>query len=220
LQSTQDAVVVSFKQQGWTREDAFDSWKKVYNTSASMQWVCFVVAAVSFYPTECWFAYSWNLCLTKHIVALGLMGLNAYSVVSQFEIIGEFGWFFGDFFINDEAIPLKLSYQGIYRFLENPDSQIGFAGFYGLALLSESFTLFLLAAFGQVSSYIFTLLVERPHMKRKYGDAVRGTSGAASALLQIVGEEVNKAKKIMSQLDLSPGPKAKPLKDSGDKKKN
>ncbi len=219
LQSTRDAVVVSFKEQGWTREDAFDSWKKVYNTSATMQWICFGVAAISVYPTECWYTYSWNLCLTKHIVAIGLIALNMWSVVSQFEIIGEFGWFFGDFFINDEAIPLKLSYQGIYRFLENPDSQIGFAGFYGLALLSESFTLFSLAAFGQVSSYLFVLLVERPHMRRKYGDAVRGTSGAASALLQIVGEEVKKAKKIISQLDLSPGPRAKAEDARGDKTK-
>ncbi len=31
--------------QGWTREDAFDSWKKIYNTSATMQWVVFFTAA-------------------------------------------------------------------------------------------------------------------------------------------------------------------------------
>jgi phosphatidylethanolamine N-methyltransferase len=75
-----------------------------------MQWINFVVAAFSVYPTDSWWIYSWNLSLLKHILGASLIALNLWSVASQFETIGEFGWFFGDFFINDEAIPLKLSY--------------------------------------------------------------------------------------------------------------
>lgn len=67
------------------------------------------VAALSVYPADSWHQYSINLSLVKHIVGLSLIALNLWSVASQFETIGEFGWFFGDFFINDEAIPLKLS---------------------------------------------------------------------------------------------------------------
>ncbi len=63
------------------------------------------------YPTECWSLYSFNLCATKHLVGLALIALNVWSVASQFETIGDFGWFYGDFFIDDAAVPLKLSYQ-------------------------------------------------------------------------------------------------------------
>ncbi len=97
------------KELGWTREDAFDSWKKIYNLSATMQWITYITCAVSIYPTESWALYSLNLSLLKHILGAALIALNLWSVASQFETIGEFGWFFGDFFINDEAIPLKLS---------------------------------------------------------------------------------------------------------------
>ena len=188
-QSEYNMVVKNFEAQGWTREDAFDSWKKIYNTSASMQWICFITATISIYPTECWTAYSWHLCTTKHLIAAALFALNLWSVVSQFETIGDFGWFYGDFFIQDNAIPLKLSYQGVYRFLNNPDAITGFAGFYGLALLAESATLFALAAFGQVSAYIFVQLIEKPHMRKCYGDDVRPAAGATSALKQILDEE-------------------------------
>ncbi len=99
------------------------------------------------------------------------------------------------------------------RFFSNPDSQLGFSAFYGIALICESWSLFSLAALGQILAHIFVLVVERPHMRRKYSTQVRGRSGAASALLQIIkeetGEVVQKAKKIMSQLEMSPGKKKK-----------
>ena len=192
MQSTSDAMVTRFAARGWTREDAFDSWKKIYNLSAVMQWVCFVTAALAVYPLESW--ASWHLCLSKHIMGLALIALNLWSVASQFETIGEFGWFFGDFFVVDTDIPLKLSYQGVYRFLNNPDAIIGFSGFYGFALISESATLFILAAFGQVMAYAFAHVIEKPHMARKYGDAVRGQAGAASALKQIIDDNFSKIK--------------------------
>lgn len=92
-----------------------------------MQWVCFITATAAIYPTECWSDYTYHLCATKHIIAIALFALNLWSVNSQFETIGEYGWFYGDFFIVDETIPIKLSYQGVYRFLNNPDAITGFA---------------------------------------------------------------------------------------------
>lgn len=210
-QSNYDMMVKRFEAQGWTRNDAFDSWKKIYNVSATMQWIVLIVAALSEYPSQCWTDYSFHLCVTKHIVGIALVALNIWSVMSQFETLGDFGWFYGDFFITDSDVEMKLSYQGVYRFLNNPDAITGFAGMYGLALIAESFTLFLLVAFGQFSAYAFVVLVERPHMKRKYGDAVRGRSGAASALREIVDETIenvsknpviNKAKKFLSSSNL------------------
>jgi phosphatidylethanolamine N-methyltransferase len=211
-QSKDDAMVKRFESLGWTREDAFDSWKKLYNCSATMQWVTFITAALSMYPMECW--HSLNVCGTLHFFAFILIALNLWSINSQFQTIGEFGWFYGDFFIHDDAVPLKLSYQGVYRFLNNPDAITGFAGFYGFALLSESFPLFMMALFGQVSAYAFVMFVERPHMRKKYGETVRGTSGSAAALKQILAAESERFNEIpiLKHLVSSPTLKESPLR--------
>lgn len=45
-----------------------------------------------------------------------------------------------------------------------------------------------------MAAYLFVLTVERPHMRRKYGEAVRGQSGAASALREIIKQEMERVK--------------------------
>jgi len=40
--------------------------------------------------------------------------------------VGDFGWFYGDFFIPDSHFKPTLCYTGIYRFLNNPDCVTGF----------------------------------------------------------------------------------------------
>ena len=86
-----------------------------------------------------------------------MFSLNVWSSQSTFEAIGDFGWFYGDFFIPPEQFRHNLVYTGklltpvtepktqhlrargtctcvcagIYRFLNNPDCVTGYAGFYG-----------------------------------------------------------------------------------------
>jgi hypothetical protein len=48
----------------------------------------------------------------------------------------------------------------LLRFLNNPDSVTGFAGYYGLALMCPSWVVFWLAVFSQVSNFIFVKTVE------------------------------------------------------------
>src|SRR5690554_1148131 len=74
--------------------------------------------------------------------------------------------------------------------MNNPDSVTGFAGYYGLALISDSWTVFALALFSQGSNYLFVRYVERNHMKKLHGDNMRSKNGVQSAVEGILREAV------------------------------
>jgi len=100
--------------------------------------------------------------------------------VEVYEVIGDYGWFYGDFFIAGPSV--NPEYSGIYRFLNNPEKIMGHAGQYGLALMSGSWIIFAIVLFSQCMTFLFLYYVEGVHMKKMYGDKVRENSGLTSAL--------------------------------------
>ena len=118
-----------FTSQGYTRQDAFDSWKKIATTLGSLHFASFVLAAVRVArsPTAVTAAF-----VSRLLVGVLLVVTSMWSLLSCLEVTGWFGWFYGDFFLEPSASSAAgLTYQGIYRYLNNPEVYLGHLWAYG-----------------------------------------------------------------------------------------
>lgn len=117
-----------------------------------------------------------------------MVALQGWTSWSIYEGLGEFGWFYGDFFLlNDTPATANLTYTGIYRYLNNPEKIVGQAAYFGLALLAYSPRLLLLAILSLITNMVFLEYVERPHMGKVYGEQLRGDSGVTRNVKRVPG---------------------------------
>ncbi|KAI8996321.1 phospholipid methyltransferase-domain-containing protein [Trametes punicea] len=161
-------------------QEAFQNWKAIYNVSMTMTYASSIALA--------WKTYSIPQHLTvgnellRHTLGVIMIGLHIWSTHESYEVLGLFGWFFGDFFIED--FPSHLEYTGIYRYLNNPEVISG-AAFFGLALISGSKLVFILAVVRLLSQWWFLSKVENPHMRKLYGDSIRSDAGFVKVIKKV-----------------------------------
>ncbi|KAH8696654.1 phosphatidylethanolamine methyltransferase [Talaromyces proteolyticus] len=162
---------------GDSTEEAWRQWKGSYHLSMTVCYASFIAASWKVYtlPSD------WNhgLVLLKHVLGASMVALQIWTSVSIYQSLGEFGWFFGDFFFDAHS---KLTYSGIYRYLNNPERVLGLAGVWGAALITSKGPVIFLALLSHVLTLAFIQLVERPHMQKLYGRSLRRDAGLVKSL--------------------------------------
>ena len=176
-----------FVKYGDSIEEAWRQWKGIYHLSMVMCYTSFVCAAWKMYGLpEDW---TYGMSILRHVIGFALIALQIWTVSEIYESLGEFGWFFGDFFFDQAP---KLTYSGIYRFLNNPERTIGLAGVWGAAILTWSRAIFFLALLSHTLTLCFIQFVERPHMQKLYRQSIRETSGVSKNFQTILPSPLQK----------------------------
>jgi phosphatidylethanolamine N-methyltransferase len=158
-------LIVQSKDKTWTKHfikhgstpwEAWSQWKSIYNISLCLTYTSFIIVCVENYnlPRD----WTYGDVLFRHTLGLLLIALHFWTSKSIHEVLGDFGWFFGDFFVQGEN---RLTYTGIYRYLNNPERLMGSAAFWGMSLISYSSVAFSLALLAQVANLLFIQLVEK-----------------------------------------------------------
>src|SRR5690606_7748842 len=85
-----------FLKVGDTREAAWAEWKNLYHISMFMCYGSLMAAGWKMYslPTD----WTKDYTLLKHTVGVLLVALQCWTASSIYESLGEYGWFYGDFF--------------------------------------------------------------------------------------------------------------------------
>lgn len=166
LQSKEKMITRHFVKFGESAGEAWRQWKGLYHFSMTLSVASFCAACWKMYCLPEDWAHGW--VLLRHIIGISLIALQIWTFVSVYDSLGEFGWFYGDFFFDHKA---KLTYKSIYRFLNNPERIIGLAGLWGAALICWSRSIALFALVSQILTMGFIEYVERPHMQKIYGSS-------------------------------------------------
>lgn len=169
---------------------AYSNWQALYNFLLSLSYSSIISLSIREILDGQYKHGNW--LLLRFILGMLLILLQMWTSYSIFESIGEFGWFYGDFFLPNMS-KKSVTTSGIYRYLNDPERLLGVSGIWGLCLITYSPYIFILAMIWVLHITIFLNFVEKPHMVKIYGQKILEKVSGVSMTIQklIPGNVVN-----------------------------
>ncbi|KAA6395903.1 MAG: phosphatidylethanolamine N-methyltransferase [Streblomastix strix] len=121
-------------------------------------------------------------------IGLFLLAVSYYSKNDAERVVGEFSWFWGDFFF---LIKQDLIFDGVYLIFFHPMYLIGYFAYYSAPILARSYLVLFVGLLGHLMQMLFLNFVEQPHMNKIYGSESDKDENEKDDNIIIGNEEIN-----------------------------
>ncbi|KAF2845452.1 phosphatidylethanolamine N-methyltransferas-like protein [Plenodomus tracheiphilus IPT5] len=108
---------------------------------------------------------SWLLWALRWTTGIALFLFNLWVKLDAHRVVGDYAWFWSDFWF---LIDQNLTFDGVYELAPHPMYSVGYAGYYGIALMTASYKVLAISIIAHAAQFAFLILVENPHIEKTY----------------------------------------------------
>ncbi|KAI9102439.1 phospholipid methyltransferase-domain-containing protein [Phlyctochytrium arcticum] len=151
----------------------FNTWilyRGVVDIILVNDFTCYILFALSYFqaPAD---GHNW-IDVLRYAGGVAMLFFNLWVKTDAHRVVKDFAWYWGDFFFLVDA---SLTFDGVFEMAPHPMYSVGYIGFYGTALIAQSYWVLFISLAAHASQMAFLHWVENPHIDKTYNPPTSST---------------------------------------------